>query len=381
VVSRHRHLINTLAALCAVIGFVVGGHALAATHQASQGAAPTSRQHIALWTTSRPPQGRADRAVRPAAPGPLRIRRPDALVLLPAAARPAAVARLERRPGVDAVAVLSRGGIDIRGHRLTLLGADADIRGLTPTLTARSDALWASVARGELTVSYAKAQQWRRRLGATLVVSARHGYFPVRLGAFAALGLGAADGLVSASEAKTLGFRPARELVVSAPHLDLDRLRSEIARIFGPGAHMHSLRPQPVNQAALLSAYARATIPPPYLALYRAAATTCAGLPWTVLAAIGAVETGHGSNTHVSSKGAMGPMQFLPSTFGAFAVDGDHDGTADINDPDDAVYTAARYLCYAGAGLGGQSLYDAIWAYNHADWYVREVLNLAVAYS
>ena len=100
-----------------------------------------------------------------------------------------------------------------------------------------------------------------------------------------------------------------------------------------------------------------------------------------MLTAIGAVETGHGANTHVSSKGAMGPMQFLPSTFAAYAVDGDRDGVADIGDPADAVYTAARYLCYAGAGLGGQSLYDAIWAYNHADWYVREVINLAIAYS
>ena len=50
-------------------------------------------------------------------------------------------------------------------------------------------------------------------------------------------------------------------------------------------------------------------------------------------------------------------------------------------DPADAIYSAARYLCAWGAGLGGQSLYAAIFAYNHADWYVREVIRLAVAYS
>jgi hypothetical protein len=276
---------------------------------------------------------------------------------------------------------VSRGAVVVGGHRLTLFGAGPDLRGLTPALTARSDALWQSIARGELTLSYTKAGHWRRKLGATLTVQGRNGFFPVRLGAFAALGIGRADGLVNASEARMLGFAPRRELVISAPHAQLDALRSDITRIFGSRVHVQSLRPRPVNQDALLSAYARAAIPPSYLALYRAAATTCTGLPWTVLAAIGAVETGHGANTHVSSKGAMGPMQFLPSTFRAYAVDGNHDGVADIRDPADAVYTAARYLCFAGAGLGGQSLYDAIWSYNHADWYVREVINLAVAYS
>jgi membrane-bound lytic murein transglycosylase B len=140
------------------------------------------------------------------------------------------------------------------------------------------------------------------------------------------------------------------------------------------------VRPPHVDQA-VISAYARSVIPTRYLALYRAAASTCRGLPWTVLAAIGTVETGNGANTSTSSKGAMGPMQFLPSTFAAYAVDGDGDGVANIQDPADAIYSAARYLCAWGAGLGGQSLYAAIFAYNHADWYVREVIRLAIAYS
>lgn len=313
--------------------------------------------------------------------GPLRVRRPDIVVLLPRAARPEAIRRLAHRPGVRAVAVVSRGALHVRGQRLVILGAGPELRGFTPALTARSDALWQSVAAGELTLSYTLSGRWRHRLGAVLTAQSPHGYFPLRLGAFASLGLGAIDGLVDADEATVLGLHPASELVVSAPKVDLHRLGAMTRHLFGSAAAVHSLRPKPVNQQALLSAYARATIPPAYLALYRAAAATCTGLPWTVLAAIGAVETGHGANTHVSSKGAMGPMQFLPATFAAYAVDGDRDGIANINDPNDAVYTAARYLCFEGAGLGGQALYDAVWAYNHADWYVREVLQLAVAYS
>lgn len=118
-------------------------------------------------------------------------------------------------------------------------------------------------------------------------------------------------------------------------------------------------------------------IPPLYKALYMNAATTCPGLSWTILAAIGQVETHHGSGGMVSSAGALGPMQFLPGTFVEYARDGDHDGLANIMDPADAIYTAAAYLCANGAGQGGQSLYTAVWNYNHADWYVQLVLALS----
>jgi hypothetical protein len=118
-----------------------------------------------------------------------------------------------------------------------------------------------------------------------------------------------------------------------------------------------------------------------YLALYKAAAPTCPGLPWTVLAAIGQVESGHGRNTSSSSAGAMGPMQFEPATFSAYAVDGDHDGLANIMDPADAIYTAAHYLCANGAGSGGTALSGAIFHYNHAAWYVAMVLKLSGMYA
>ncbi len=117
-------------------------------------------------------------------------------------------------------------------------------------------------------------------------------------------------------------------------------------------------------------------IPADFVVLYRGAATTCPGLDWHVLAAIGQVESHHGRSNGPSSGGAEGPMQFLPSTFAAYAVDGNHDGTTDIWNPADAIYSAAHYLCANGAGSPTR-LYGAIFRYNHADWYVRMVLNIA----
>jgi membrane-bound lytic murein transglycosylase B len=98
-------------------------------------------------------------------------------------------------------------------------------------------------------------------------------------------------------------------------------------------------------------------------------------MSWTLLAGVGQVESGHGRNNGPSSAGAIGPMQFMPATFAAYAVDGDHDGTLDAWDPQDAIFTAAHYLCVSGADGGSAAgIHAALLAYNHAEWYVDLVL-------
>lgn len=119
--------------------------------------------------------------------------------------------------------------------------------------------------------------------------------------------------------------------------------------------------------------------------LYQGAATSCPGLSWTVLAAIGKVESDHGRSveagvhTGENSAGAAGPMQFLAGTWASYGIDADGDGIADRYEPADAVYGAARYLCANGGGTAS-GLHDAIYAYNHAEWYVQDVLRQAAAY-
>jgi murein DD-endopeptidase MepM/ murein hydrolase activator NlpD len=94
-------------------------------------------------------------------------------------------------------------------------------------------------------------------------------------------------------------------------------------------------------------------------------------VPWRVLAAINGIESDYGRNLAVSSAGALGWMQFMPDTWRQWAVDADADGHLNPYSPLDAIFTAARYLKASGAS---RDLPAAIFAYNHADWYVADVL-------
>ncbi len=97
----------------------------------------------------------------------------------------------------------------------------------------------------------------------------------------------------------------------------------------------------------------------------------------SVLAAINGIETAFGTNLNVSSAGAVGWMQFMPETWAGYGVDANGDGVADPYDPEDAIHAAANYLQASGAP---GDWYTAVFAYNHADWYVAEVLANAQCY-
>src|SRR5919108_1562485 len=118
------------------------------------------------------------------------------------------------------------------------------------------------------------------------------------------------------------------------------------------------------------------TIPPFLLQIYQACGTQY-GIPWQVLAGINRIETAFGTNLNVSTAGAVGWMQFLPSTWKSYGVDANGDKRKDPYNPWDAICAAARYLKAAG---GETDLRRAIFAYNHADWYVDEVLLYARQY-
>ncbi|HET8566030.1 MAG TPA: lytic murein transglycosylase [Solirubrobacterales bacterium] len=121
-------------------------------------------------------------------------------------------------------------------------------------------------------------------------------------------------------------------------------------------------------------------VPPVLIPIYQRASTAYELGPQgpAVLAGINAVETAFGTNLGPSSAGAVGWMQFMPETWATYGVDANGDGVADPNNPEDAIFAAASYLKAAGMPA---DTYGAIFAYNHADWYVEEVLANAGCYA
>src|SRR5690349_22879750 len=88
--------------------------------------------------------------------------------------------------------------------------------------------------------------------------------------------------------------------------------------------------------------------------------------------------TARGVHRGKNREGAEGPMQFEPATFAEYAVRADPSAKLTPYNPKDAIFTAARMLCADGAATG--HVQRAIFAYNHACWYVRDVLAIAARY-
>ena len=121
-------------------------------------------------------------------------------------------------------------------------------------------------------------------------------------------------------------------------------------------------------------------VPPVLIPIYQRASTQYGLGPQgpAILAGINAIETAFGSNLGPSSAGAVGWMQFMPETWASYGVDANGDGVKDPNNPEDAIFAAAGYLKAAGMPA---DTYGAIFAYNHADWYVEDVLANAGCYA
>jgi hypothetical protein len=170
--------------------------------------------------------------------------------------------------------------------------------------------------------------------------------------------------------------------LINAPAAELSKLISQVKAVTGASSKVVNLVPVVTATKLPVATGVPSGKPANYLALYQeSAAQYCPGLSWTVLAAIGEIESGDGANNGPSTAGALGPMQFMPATWAAWGIDAfGETGKPNIMDPLDAVPSAARMLCADGAG-SASSLRAAIFDYNHADWYVNEVLALATEYA
>jgi hypothetical protein len=310
---------------------------------------------------------------------------PDVLAVIPTGIPNADVSRIRKLAGVRSVLTVSGGAIMIGGKAANVIGVTPQqFRSWTPPSAAGEQALWQSLAHGSFITSDAA----KGRLGLTAgrsypVTAATRTQLP--FGGSVDLAIPGVDAVVSDAVAAQLGLVKNLGVLINAPADNFTSLVSEVRAVTGPQSQVVSLQPTTSTTPGQLPVATSVPTgrPTTYLALYQeSAARYCPGLSWTVLAAIGEVESGNGANMGPSSAGALGPMQFLPSTWQQWGIAGFGDtGAPNIMNPFDAVPSAAAYLCAAGAAKGGSSLYQAIFAYNHADWYVSEVLAIAREYA
>jgi hypothetical protein len=152
------------------------------------------------------------------------------------------IAQIRHLPGVRAVETVSAGTVRVDGHRSFVLGVrPSGFRAWTPRLTAASQPLWQSIASGELTASFDMGHDARLPLGETVPVQASYDV-PMRIGAFASVGMSGVDAVVSDERAAELGLPAASGILVSAPHADPAQLRTAVKQLVGTHARAWLLR-------------------------------------------------------------------------------------------------------------------------------------------
>jgi hypothetical protein len=307
------------------------------------------------------------------------INLPDLLVVEPAGLSAGKIARIRQITGVRDVIAFDGAQIKAGGHPVSVIGVNpGQFRSWTPLRTASDQGFWNALAHGSFVASRSAAARLGLRRGTSYQLAGASTR-PVPFGRAARLGVAGVDLVVNQPTSRSLGLVHRVAALVSAPGAGLATLTSEVRALLGSQAKIVSLR----SQARPVAPQVSGELPGNYLDLFRqSAARYCPGMSWTVLAAIGQIESADGTNVGPSSAGALGPMQFLPATWRTWGIAGfGRTGPPDIMNPYDAVPSAARLLCADGAAGGGHALYQAIFDYNHADWYVNEVLGLASEYA
>ncbi len=308
-----------------------------------------------------------------------RIILPDLLVIEPSGLTPGKVTRIRKISGVRNVIAFDGGEIRAGGRPVSVIGVNpGQFRSWTPLRTASDQGFWTTLTGGRFVASPAARARLGLRRGASYQLAGASAK-SVPFGMAARLGIAGVDLLVNARTSRQLGLVHSVAALISAPGAGLAGLTRETRAVLGSGARIVSLRSPRLPVAVKVSG----RLPGSYLSLFRqSAARYCPGMSWTILAAIGQIESADGTNVGPSTAGALGPMQFLPSTWQAWGIAGfGRRGPPDIMNPYDAVPSAARMLCADGAVGGSRALYQAIFDYNHADWYVNEVLGLAAEYA
>jgi len=367
----------------AAVSLSVAGSAVPAADAAvasSVGGTPSSHVSSDLIPDSVSPQPSASPR---SAPRPELV--PDLIAAVPGGITSAQVTEISKLAGVVAVLPVDGGKVTVNGKSADVLGVSPQaFRPWTPLATAASAMVWSDLSQGQLISTDNAARRLHLTAGKSYSVSAAI-LERVPFGEPTALSVPGADAIVNLTRSAQLGLAKNFAVLISATQgTDLSTLKARVQSIIGKRGQVVNLVAYTLVTAGNLPVEpnAPAGVPANWIGLFKAsAARFCPGLSWTVLAAIGEIESGDGANEGPSSAGARGPMQFLPSTWAIWGADAfGQTGAPDIWNAYDAVPSAARLLCASG-GRNPATLAGAIFAYNHATWYVSEVLALASEYA
>jgi hypothetical protein len=324
----------------------------------------------------------------PAGSPPRQLIVPDLIAAMPSGVTPAEVATIGKLSGVRAVLPLAGGQVQVSGKPENVIGVSPQaLRSWTPPQTAANVTAWTSLAKGDLLANGALPASNSLPASThpgTAIQVAGATELNVPFGASASIGIAGVNAVVDLQRSAQLGLIKNVAVLINAPGADLTTLMAQVSSVLGSHGKVVNLVQviQVTNLPVATVTIPAGQVPANYLMLYKeSAAQYCPGLSWTVLAAIGEIESGDGANDGPSSAGALGPMQFMPGTWAGWGIDGfGQTGSPDIMNPLDAVPSAARMLCADGAG-SSTGLSQAIFDYNHATWYVDEVLALAAEYA
>ena len=168
------------------------------------------------------------------------MRQPHLFVVAPRPLSSTVVAKIAQLSGVRAVERADAAEVILDGKRVQTLGVNpSTFRAYTPKPTARSDRLWRNVSAGEVAVSFVLGNDGGMPLGKTFTTAGRN----LRVGAYATMGMGAIDAVVSRPTARALGIPENNALVVSAPKADSAKLRRTLLRVLPKGGQVAVINP------------------------------------------------------------------------------------------------------------------------------------------
>ncbi|MBB6476321.1 C40 family peptidase [Sphaerisporangium rubeum] len=213
------------------------------TSVARPGTGPAAKPGYVAATGTLPP------SASPAPVAPLTTaRKPHLFVVAPRELSDDAVRAVKSRPGVGAVEVVGAADVMMGGKRVQTMGVDpSTFRAYTPKSTASSDPLWNGVAAGDVAVSFTLGNDGGVPLGSTLDAGSRK----LRVGAYATMGMGLINAVVSRDTARALGMPERNALVISAPDADSRTLRQRLLKALPKGTQVALINPTlptPVQQ-------------------------------------------------------------------------------------------------------------------------------------